>query len=109
MPRIRKATSEQRIDERRNRGARGERDEAAEDDQHQDDRQQPIFLAYPEKLPKLQRDTHAAPSELPFHGTAPEVACVADDPVSGPVWLSSKPKRISSRQTQEEARGHKRR
>ena len=44
---------EDRVDERRDRGALGEHDQAAEDDHHDEDRHQPIFLSDAQKRPEF--------------------------------------------------------
>src|SRR6266516_2631506 len=109
MPRILKTISEKRIDKRRNRRSGREYDEAAEQHPHQNDWQQPIFLAHFEKLPNLHQETHAALSELSFHRALPGAGRVADHPVTGSVRPSPQPKQISSREVQEESGGEKRR
>src|SRR5581483_181510 len=50
---------EQRVDERRDRRALGEHDQAAEDHHHDQDRQQPELLALPHEGPEFDEDgTH---------------------------------------------------
>src|SRR5260370_31851762 len=56
MPRTRMARSEQRVDERRDRRALGQHDQAAEDHHHDHDRQQPELLALSHESPEFDDD-----------------------------------------------------
>src|SRR6266516_1887208 len=107
MPSIRKRTSEQRIDERREGGSGREHDEAAENQGHQNYGQQPVLLAHFEEMPEFDQKAHRLRSELTPHRALLRTELFSGDPVARSVRLVLQAQQISSHEAQQGTRGKK--
>src|SRR5689334_6944178 len=75
---------EKSVDERSDRASLGQDEQAAEGDQHEDDRQQPVLLTSPDEPPELCHELeHLALLELAGHGVGGWARRAALDPVRG--------------------------
>src|SRR5215471_10191607 len=102
MPSIRKTISEQRVDERRESGSGREHDQPTENQGHQNDGQQPIFLAHFEELPEFDQKAHDMYSELALHRALSGTELFPCYPVTRSVRLSSQAQRVSPHEAQDE-------
>jgi hypothetical protein len=88
---MRIARLEQRVDERRDRGALGQNHESAEHHHHDQDRQQPEFFPDAHKPPELSYEIHLFPLELILHRLGRRPGRCSHDPVAFRARLQLEP------------------